>query len=85
MVPDPRSEGADPDGAVSRGMRALLERRLAELAAGASPVGWKIGFNAPAIQQHFGLSGPVVGYLTDTGVSPDGATVAVSGLSLIHI
>ena len=81
-MPDPRSDvadHADPAGAVSRGMRALLARRLAELAAGASPLGWKIGFNAPAIQQHFGLSGPVVGYLTDTGVSPDGATVAVSG------
>ena len=47
-MPDPRSDGADPAGAVSRGMRALLARRLAELAAGASPVGWKIGFNAPA-------------------------------------
>jgi len=60
-------------------MRTLLARRMAELAAGASPVGWKIGFNAPAIQQHFGLAGPVVGYLTDTGLSADGATVAVSG------
>jgi len=60
-------------------MRSLLSRRLAELAAGASPVGWKIGFNAPPIQQHFGLAGPVVGYLTDTGVSPDGATVPLSG------
>jgi len=78
-VPDPISGGRDPAVAVSRGMRTLLARRMAELAAGASPVGWKIGFNAPAIQQHFGLAGPVVGYLTDTGLSADGATVAVSG------
>jgi 2-keto-4-pentenoate hydratase len=78
-VPDPISSGADPTGALSRGMRTLLARRMAELAAGASPVGWKIGFNAPAIQEHFGLAGPVVGYLTDTGLSADGATVAVSG------
>ena len=73
-MPDP-----NPAGAVSRGMRPLLARRVAEVAAGASPVGWKIGFNAPAVQQHFGLAGPVVGYLTDTGLASDGATVAVSG------
>ena len=42
------------------------------LADGAAPVGWKIGFNTPAIQEHFGLTEAVVGYLVDTGVSPDG-------------
>lgn len=65
--------------AVARGMRALLARRHDELTAGARPVGWKIGFNTPAIQQHFGLSEPVVGYLTDVGVTPDGATVPLVG------
>ena len=69
----------DPDGPVARGMRALLARRDDELAAGARPVGWKIGFNTAAIQQHLGLSDPVVGYLVDTGVTPDGATVPVAG------
>jgi 2-keto-4-pentenoate hydratase len=60
-------------------MRALLARRAEELAAGAAPVGWKIGFNTPAIQAHFGLADPVVGYLTDTGVTPDGAAVNLTG------
>ena len=68
----------DP-GAVARGMVALLARRDDELAAGAWQVGWKIGFNTPAIQQHFGLTDPVVGYLVDTGVTPDGATVPLAG------
>ncbi len=68
----------DP-GAVARGMGALLARRDDELAAGARQVGWKIGFNTPAIQQHFGLTDPVVGYLVDTGVTPDGATVPLAG------
>ncbi len=67
----------DPSAALSRGMRLLLARRTADIAGGASPVGWKIGFNAPAVQQHFGISEPVVGYLMDTGVSADGATVPV--------
>ena len=64
---------------VARGMSALLARRDGELAAGARQVGWKIGFNTPAIQQHFGLTDPVVGYLVDTGVTPDGATVPLAG------
>ncbi len=69
---------ADP-AAVTRGMRAQLVRREEELAAGAAAVGWKIGFNTPAIQQVFGLSEPVVGYLLDRGVTADGATVSLRG------
>ena len=72
-------EPASSAASVSRGMRAQLARRDAALAAGAAPVGWKIGFNTPAIQEHFGLTDPVVGYLTDAGVSPDGATVSLAG------
>ncbi len=88
MVPEPDQAtgqgGLDPNTtddhrAVERGMRALLARRDAELAGGAAAVGWKIGFNTPAIQAHFGLSDPVVGYLTDTGVTPDGSTVTLEG------
>ena len=74
------SDDSDSSAAsVTRGMRALLERRDAALAAGEMPVGWKIGFNTPAIQEHFGLTDPVVGYLTDAGVSPDGARVSLAG------
>jgi 2-oxo-hept-3-ene-1,7-dioate hydratase len=74
---------ADQDTAafayVSRGMRAMLADRDAALAAGAVAVGWKIGFNTAAIQEHFGLTDAVVGYMTDTGVSADGATVSLAG------
>ncbi len=76
---DQSDTGATRDAAVARGMRALLARRVEAVARGASPVGWKIGFNTPAIQQVFGLSEPVVGYLLDTGVTADGATVPVGG------
>jgi 2-keto-4-pentenoate hydratase len=69
----------DAAGAVARGMRALLGRQEAELAGGAQPVGWKIGFNGPAIQQHFGLTEPVVGYLVDTGVTTAGSVVDLTG------
>jgi len=65
--------------AVSAGMRALLARRAAELDAGAEAVGWKIGFNAKGIQEHFGLDGPVVGYLTDSTLRPAGDAISLQG------
>ena len=71
--------GPDASAAVGRGMEALLARRADDLAGGATGIGWKIGFNTPAIQEHFGLTEPVVGYLTDAGVTPDGATVPLAG------
>jgi 2-keto-4-pentenoate hydratase len=69
----------DTNAAVARGMRALLARRDAEEAAGAKPVGWKIGFNTPAIQQHFGISEAVVGYLVDSGEVQPGSTTSLAG------
>ena len=65
--PMPEAQAHSPVG-VEAGMRALLARRSAELERGATSVGWKIGFNTPAIQAHFGISGAVVGYITDTTV-----------------
>ena len=73
--PDPAATTA----AVARGMCAQLAGREAALAAGAAAVGWKIGFNTPPIQEHFGLTDAVVGYLLDTGVRADGATVSLAG------
>lgn len=74
----------DPDsdsgaGPVDRGMRTLLDRRADELSQGVVGIGWKIGFDTPAIQQHLGLDEAVVGYLTDTRVVEPGATVSLGG------
>jgi 2-oxo-hept-3-ene-1,7-dioate hydratase len=60
-------------------MRTLLARRQAALDGGATAIGWKIGLNVAALQQHFGLTGPVVGYLTDATVSPIGTPVDIGG------
>jgi len=75
------AEPPDAGGPVGRGMQALLARRDAALASGAAAVGWKIGFNSPAIQAHFGLHSAVVGYLVNSGVVADGAKVPVGGWS----
>ena len=71
--------GQDNSDAVSRGMRAQLAQRDADLADGAAPVGWKIGFNTPAIQEAFGLTEAVVGYLTDARVSTGILPVSLDG------
>jgi 2-oxo-hept-3-ene-1,7-dioate hydratase len=65
--------------AVAAGMRALLARRAAELEAGAEAIGWKIGFNARAVQESFGLEGPVVGYLTDSTARAPGDVIVLKG------
>jgi 2-keto-4-pentenoate hydratase len=49
---------------VAAGMPAQLSRRAELLAAGAQPVGWKVGFNMPAVQKAFGISEPISGFLT---------------------
>ena len=74
---DPAASAASA-ASVTRGMRAQLSRRADDLAGGAAPVGWKIGFNTPAIQEHFGLTSRR--RLPDGHrVSPDGATVSLTG------
>jgi 2-keto-4-pentenoate hydratase len=58
---------------VERGTRALLTRRREILTQGPQPIGWKIGFNVPAIQEKLGIDRPLAGFLTSDGVLEDGA------------
>jgi 2-keto-4-pentenoate hydratase len=53
-------------------MRTQLGVRMEALQGGADPVGWKVGFNLPAIQERLGLDRPVAGFLTTAGLVPDG-------------
>lgn len=58
----------------------MLSRRIAELDAGADPLGWKIGINVPAVQERLGIDAPVAGYLTTASQLEPGSEVDVSGL-----
>jgi 2-keto-4-pentenoate hydratase len=49
---------------VERGTAAMLTRRRELLAQGAEPLGWKIGFNIPEIQQRLSIDRPLAGFLT---------------------
>jgi 2-keto-4-pentenoate hydratase len=60
-------------------MRAQLELRRARLAAGERPLGWKLGFGAPAALERLALAAPLVGFLLRSSLVPDGGVVSVGG------
>jgi len=70
---------AAPDPRIARGMRAQLAARAARIAAGASPLGWKLAFGAPAVMAKLGLTRPLAGYLMQRALLPSGAAVNVKG------
>jgi len=67
------------DERVVRGMRRQLDLRHERLAAGARQIGWKLGFGSPAGLASLRLHRPLVGFLLDTGLLEDGATVSLEG------
>lgn len=64
---------------VREGTRRMLVLRSEHLAGGERAIGWKLGFGAPASLERFGLSGPLLGFLTDATVHAPGATVSCAG------
>jgi 2-keto-4-pentenoate hydratase len=65
------------DQRIARGMATQLELRRERLAAGEQPLGWKVGFGAPAAMEKLGTERPLVGFLTDRGLARDGGRVAI--------
>ncbi len=57
----------------------MLALRSEHLANGERAIGWKLGFGAPGSLKRFGLSSPLLGFLTDAGAHPPGSTVSCSG------
>jgi 2-keto-4-pentenoate hydratase len=62
---------------VERGTAAMLLRRREILAQGAEPIGWKIGFNIPELQERLGIDAPLAGFLTSDGLLEGGAEVSL--------
>jgi 2-keto-4-pentenoate hydratase len=67
------------DPRVVRGMAAELGHWRRRLAAGEGPLGWKVGFGAPAAMEKLSIKAPLVGFLTDRALLPSGAVVSLSG------
>lgn len=74
-----RGNGEAVDARVLAGLPAQLARRAELLADGASPVGWKVGFNIPAVQEAFGIAVPISGFLTTATLVPAGASHSLAG------
>jgi 2-keto-4-pentenoate hydratase len=72
---------SDPlaDQRIASGMRAQMALRLQRLSAGATQVGWKAGFGAPAAMQKLKIESPLVGFLLDRAILSSGATVSLAG------
>jgi 2-keto-4-pentenoate hydratase len=67
------------DPRIVRGMTAQLELRRRRLAAGDRPLGWKVGFGAPAMLERMKIAGPLVGFLTHGARVESGGIVSFAG------
>jgi 2-keto-4-pentenoate hydratase len=67
------------DQRVVRGMTAQLAERRRRVAAGEQPLGWKLGFGAPAALAKLKIAAPLSGFLMQRGLLVSGATVDVKG------
>src|SRR5438309_7635994 len=67
------------DARVSRGLERMMEARGRAVAGGARPVGWEIGWNAPAVRERLGVGSSVIGFLLDSGLHPAGEPVPLEG------
>ena len=62
----------------------MLARRREILTRGAEPVGWKVGFNVPALLEQLELDAPLAGFLTTDGLLEDGAEVPLDGPLMVE-
>jgi 2-keto-4-pentenoate hydratase len=67
------------DPRIARGMKEQLAERRALIAAGEKPLGWKVGFGAPAMMQKFGITAPLVGFLMQRGLVASGGSASLKG------
>jgi 2-keto-4-pentenoate hydratase len=64
---------------IKKGMTQQLATRRARIAAGETPLGWKVGLGAPASLEKLRIAAPAVGFLMQTARLPNGATISLKG------
>jgi 2-keto-4-pentenoate hydratase len=67
------------DPRIKRGMTEQLAKRRARIAAGETPLGWKVGFGAPAMMEKFRITAPLVGFLMQPALVQSGASASLAG------
>src|SRR5689334_15836317 len=70
----------DPaDGRLRTGLEAMMDARSRAIDAGERPIGWKIGWNAPAVRERMRVRSSVLGFLVESGVRPASEPVPLEG------
>jgi 2-keto-4-pentenoate hydratase len=67
------------DPRIARGMEQQLAARRARIAAGEKPIGWKVGLGARPAMERLKITMPVVGYMMQKSIIPNGSTASVAG------
>jgi 2-keto-4-pentenoate hydratase len=67
------------DSRIVRGMQAQLALRQRRLAEGDAPLGWKVGFAAPQMQERLKINAPLIGFLVQSARIPSGGEVSLAG------
>jgi 2-keto-4-pentenoate hydratase len=67
------------DPRIARGMQKQLADRRARIAAGETPLGWKVGLGAKPAMERLGITMPLVGYMMQKSLVPNGSTVSLAG------
>lgn len=70
------------DPRLARGMADQMKLRRSALAGGARPIGWKVGFGAPAGLAKLKIAAPIIGFLLDRNVVASGGTAAISRFAM---
>jgi len=63
---------------VKRGMQVQLDARRHRISAGERPLGWKVGFGAPAAMSALDIDQPLIGYLLHSGIMVSGTELSYS-------
>ena len=67
------------DPRIARGMAAQLRHWHERLKVGEKPLGWKVGFGAPAAMETLKITAPLIGHLTDRARLEPAAKVSIAG------
>jgi 2-keto-4-pentenoate hydratase len=67
------------DPRIQRGMTEQLAIRRARIAGGEAPLGWKVGFGAPAMLEKLKITAPLVGFLMQPALVPSGGSASLAG------
>jgi 2-keto-4-pentenoate hydratase len=70
----------DPgDARLRSGLDRMMEARARAIEAGERAVGWKIGWNAPAVRERLGVGSSVIGFILESGIHAASEPVSLAG------